>query len=61
MKIIEFILIALCAICAVCFDYYAYITYSPTALCGIVDRVVLCILTNTMFGGLGFMLYDLRD
>lgn len=61
MKIIEFILIALCAIAALCFDYYAYLTYSPTALLGIVDRVIVCILVDVMFTSLGFMVYSLRD
>ena len=61
MKILSFISIVICVICALYFDYYAYVSYTPTSLLNIGDRVIVCMLADIMFSGLGCMMYSLRD
>lgn len=61
MKIFTFFIIAMIAIVIIAFDYSAYVSYTPTSLFGIADRVIICFFTDIMVASIGLLLYGLRD
>lgn len=55
------LVISIVVICSAALGYLAYISYSPTSLLGIGDRVVMWLMGVTMFAGIGFMCYSLGE